>query len=112
MSKDNKTGQKNVFEGVTFFDFALGEVDLDQEDKKPQKAKIRKNKDRRGRPKKNNLVRTKGAQQGLPKNEIRKTYIMDVSLVERIENLADKHDMTIKDTMNSLLEEALEDKGV
>lgn len=107
----NKKVKSNVFNVLNAYN--IGEIELEdkaESKKELPEAKPTTKKDRRGRPKKKDLVRENGAQQGLPPSEIRKTYIMDIKIVEQIEEYADQTGQTIKDTINGLLEEALEGK--
>lgn len=108
MSK--KKIKRNLFNEVFPSSYDLDNVEIEEEAKKENTKRVRK--ERRGRPRKKNIIREKGPQQGLPADETRKTYLMKVETVEKVEAYADKTDQTIKDALNELLEEALTDKGI
>lgn len=100
MSK--KVYDENVIDNM-FPSFNIDDIDEEIEE-------VPKKKERRGRPKKKGIIRKSGAQQGLPVDEMRKTYIMQISTIEKLEAYADLTGQTIKDSLDELLLEALEDK--
>lgn len=65
-----------------------------------------------GRPKKKELVRDNAAQRGLPRDYTRKTFIINVELLEKLEDYAYTERLSIKDALNDLLEESLKDKEI
>jgi hypothetical protein len=63
---------------------------------------------KRGRPKKDDLVRGNSVQEGLTEEYTRATFILRVDLVEKIKNYAYTERLTMKEAANKLLGEALE----
>lgn len=70
----------------------------------PEQTEKRK----RGRPKKDDLVRGNSVQEGLTEEYTRATFILRVDLVEKIKNYAYTERLTMKEAANKLLSEALE----
>lgn len=65
-----------------------------------------------GRPKRKDLVRDNAAQKGLSKDYTRKTFIINVDLLNKLENYAYTERLSIKEAINILLEESLKDKNI
>ncbi len=63
---------------------------------------------RRGRPKKDDIVRGNSVQEGLTEEYTRATFILKVELVEKIKDYAYTERLTMKEAANKLLSEALE----
>lgn len=63
---------------------------------------------KRGRPKKDNLVRDNSVQEGLTEDYTRATFIVRVSLLEKLKNYAYTDRLSMKDAIDKLLTEALD----
>lgn len=66
---------------------------------------------KRGRPPKANLVRTKGVQAGLPEDWTRATFIVKVSQLEKLKDYAYTERLTLKEALETALDEFLKDKN-
>lgn len=64
-------------------------------------------KPKRGRPKKDDIVRGNSVQEGLTKEFTRATFIMQVDILEKLKNYAYTERIAIKDAVNNLLDNAL-----
>lgn len=63
---------------------------------------------KRGRPKKDTIVRGNSIQEGLTEEYTRATFIMRVDLVEKLKNYAYTERMSMKEAVNKIIGEALE----
>lgn len=62
----------------------------------------------RGRPKKDDIVRGVSAQEGLTEAYARATFIMRVDLVEKLKDIAYTERLTVKDVINRIVAEGIE----
>lgn len=65
-------------------------------------------KKKRGRPKKDDIVRGNSVQEGLTEEYTRATFIIKVDLVEKLKDYAYTERLTLKEATNDLLNKALE----
>jgi len=65
-------------------------------------------KKKRGRPQKDDIVRGNSVQEGLTEEYTRATFILRVDLVEKLKNYAYTERLTMKETINRIIGEALE----
>lgn len=65
---------------------------------------------RQGRPRKDEIIREKGAQQGLTPGWTRSTFIIRTELLDTLKNYAYTERITLKDAIEEALEDFLEDK--
>lgn len=72
---------------------------LSQEEPKPEK--------KYGRPQNDSLVRG-GSQDGLPEDTTRATFILKISSVEALNNYAYTERITLKEAINSIIEEYID----
>lgn len=72
-----------------------------------QEAEIVRQDNKRGRPRKDDLVR-EGVQAGLSEEYTRATFILKVELLEELKNYAYTERLNIKDAVNELLQNSLE----
>ena len=80
-----------------------------QEEKKPELTPAhQEEKRRRGRPQKEELVRGNSVQEGLTEEYTRATFIMRVDLVEKLKNYAYTERLSMKEAVNKIIGEALE----
>lgn len=63
-----------------------------------------------GRPKRKDLVRDNAAQKGLPTDYTRKTVIINIELLKKLEDYAYTERLSLKDALEELLEDSLKDK--
>ena len=63
---------------------------------------------KRGRPKNDNIVRDNSVQEGLTEDYTRATFIVRVSLLEKLKNYAYTDRLSMKDAIDKLLTEALD----
>lgn len=63
---------------------------------------------KRGRPKKDTVVRGNSVQEGLTEEYTRATFIMRVELVEKLKNYAYTERLSMKEAVNKIISEALE----
>lgn len=98
----NRLGNNPLFNGGEAFDAEkerqeLG-VTLPAEGKK------------QGRPRKESLVRNNAAQEGLPEDWQRATFIVRVGHLEKLKDYAYTERLSLKDALDEALEQFLEDK--
>lgn len=67
-------------------------------------------KKKQGRPRKDNLVRTNAAQEGLPEDWQRATFIVRVEHLEKLKDYAYTERLSLKEALDDALEQFLEDK--
>lgn len=66
---------------------------------------------KRGRPQKNDLVRTNGVQAGLPEDWTRATFIVRCDQLEKLKDYAYTERVTLKEALEMALKEFLKDKN-
>lgn len=65
---------------------------------------------KKGRPRKDDLVRTTAAQEGLPEDWQRATFIVRVKHLEKLKDYAYTERVSLKDALDDALDQFLEDK--
>lgn len=65
---------------------------------------------KKGRPRKDDLVRTNAAQEGLPEDWQRATFIVRVTHLEKLKDYAYTERLSLKDALDEALDQFLEDK--
>lgn len=65
---------------------------------------------KKGRPRKDTLVRSNSAQEGLPEEWQRATFIVRVELLEKLKDYAYTERVSLKDALDDALDQFLEDK--
>lgn len=79
-------------------------------DKERESLGIEATEEKRGRPQRKDLVHENGVQAGLPEDWTRATFIVRCELLEKLKDYAYTERVTLKDALNTALEQFLEDK--
>lgn len=88
----------------------LEEISFDPE-KERQALGIKPSGHRRGRPPKAELIHDNSVQSGLPVDWTRATFIVKVSLLEKLKDYAYTERLTVKEALDQALEQFLADKN-